>query len=166
MTSRTLEATLPIPAAEVLAVLDDLGSFPRHAADVLSVTDTGGGGSDWVLAFRGRTVTWTQLRRRHVEGDRTRIEFEQVDGDFARLRGSWTVSPTCGGAAVAFDVEFGTNVANLAGAVDSAAGRVLVRTAADVLAAAGPVEILRGASALRDLVGPAGLERSTHDAVR
>ncbi|MFE5483396.1 SRPBCC family protein [Streptomyces sp. NPDC056527] len=84
------------------------------------------------------------------EGDTTgeqsyRIEFEQVSGDFQHLKGTWTSTDVPGGSEVAFEVSFSTSVPHLAGAIDSAVGHVLLRSAHQVISAVGgPARVTAG----------------------
>ncbi|NRQ40082.1 hypothetical protein HII36_50910 [Nonomuraea sp. NN258] len=149
MTSRTLKAWVPAPAAEVITRLGDDRAFPSYAADLVSVSDAGDGLSRWVLAFRGGTATWTQRSR---AAKPNRIEFVQVDGDFQGFGGAWTVTELDGGCEVAYEVGYRTSVPHLAGAIDSAVGRVLVRTAHQIISAVGgPARVTAGGHHLRDL---------------
>ncbi|MFG2006863.1 type II toxin-antitoxin system RatA family toxin [Spirillospora sp. NPDC048911] len=149
MTSRVLKVTVPATAAEVTARLGEESSHPAHADDIVSISATGDGSSQWVLAFRGGTATWVQ-RSRAVQPHR--IEFEQVSGQFQQLSGAWTSTDVPGGAEVVFEVSYRTSVPHLAGAIDSAIGRVLVRSAHQVIAAiAGPARVTAGGHHLRDL---------------
>ncbi|MFI8308356.1 SRPBCC family protein [Streptomyces sp. NPDC085927] len=153
MTTRILKGTLPCPAAELMERLHDERAFPAHAADIVSVEDAGG--KDlyrWTLAFRKSTAQWVQRSRRAVDGPAHRIDFEQVEGDFQQFAGAWSCADAPGGCEVSFEVRFRTSVPHLAGAVDSAVGRVLVRSAHRILTAVGgPVRITSGGHHLRDL---------------
>jgi hypothetical protein len=74
-----------------------------------------------------------------------RIEFEQVSGDFQHLKGSWTSTDGPGGSEVVFEVSYSTSVPHLAGAIDSAVGRVLLRSAHQVISAVGgPARVTAG----------------------
>jgi len=151
MTTRVLKALVPATAADVIERLADAAAFPAYADDVVSVTDTGDGHQRWVLAFRGGTATWTQ-RGGRPEGQPYRIEFAQTSGDFQRFEGAWTSTGTEGGSEVTFEVRFTTSVPHLAGAIDSAVGRVLLRSAHQVVqAVAGPARITAGGQFLDDL---------------
>jgi hypothetical protein len=198
MTTRTLKATMPCSAAELIERLGDDLAFPAHAPDIISVADAGDGLRRWVIAFRGGTAQWVQ-RDRGPESDaagappsrapgqaerrtaprthgrppvdpgsrRHRIEFEQVDGDFQRLSGSWTSGDLPEGCEVTFEVNFSTNVPHLSGAIDSAVGRVLLRSAHQILhAIGGPVQVTAGGHHLWDLPGILDTERTPADAVR
>jgi hypothetical protein len=148
MTSRVLKATVPAQAADVAGRLADELAFPAYADDVVSVADAGAGLHEWVLAFRGGTATWVQRSSGAVGGAGApyRIEFEQVTGDFQDLKGAWTVTGSPAGSEIAFEVAYSTSVPHLAGAIDSAVGRVLVRTAHQVMSTVGdgPAAITAG----------------------
>ncbi|MGS2642541.1 MULTISPECIES: SRPBCC family protein [unclassified Streptosporangium] len=153
MTSRILKATVPATAAEVIERLGDEPAFPAYARDIVSVSDTGDGLRQWVLAFRGGTARWVQRSRGPGGGPQPyRIEFEQVSGDFQHLRGAWTSTDLPDGCEVVFDVNYSTSVPHLAGAIDSAVGRVLVRSAHQIMfAVGGAVRVTAGDRHLRDL---------------
>ncbi len=151
MTTRILKATVQASAADVIARLGDESAFPEYANDIVSITDAGDGLRTWVLAFRGGTATWTQGTR-GVEGDPLRLEFAQVKGQFQHLVGSWSAADTADGCEITFEVRFSTSVPHLAGAIDSAVGRVLVRTAHQIISAVGgPARVTVGATLLWDL---------------
>lgn len=147
MATRTLQAKVAASAEEVIRLLSAAENFPGYAPDLLSVTREEDR-SDWVLAFGNGVATWTQRSR--VTADR--IEFEQVDGDFVRYDGHWSVTPDPQGSTVEFTVHYRTSVPHLAGAIESAVGRVLSRTALAILTGvAGPARVTAGAHHLRDL---------------
>ncbi|GAB1645449.1 type II toxin-antitoxin system RatA family toxin [Krasilnikovia sp. MM14-A1259] len=153
MTTRTLTVTVPVPAAQVAERLADDIAFPGYAEDIVAVSDAGDGRRAWVLAFRGGVARWLQhSRRTGGDGEPYRIEFEQVSGDFQDLRGGWTVTSVPDGSQVVYEVGFRTSVPHLAGAIDSAVGRVLVRSAHDIVSALGPVRVTGGGHFLRDLI--------------
>ncbi|MFF3315531.1 type II toxin-antitoxin system RatA family toxin [Streptomyces sp. NPDC003035] len=146
MTTRVLKATVPATAAEVIERLADAAALPDHAEDILSVADTGDGRQEWVLAFRGGTARWVQRVERGRDQETYRIDFEQVDGDFQQLKGAWTSTDIPGGGCeVAFEVRYRTSVPHLAGAIDSAVGHVLLRSAHQVITAVGgPARVTAG----------------------
>jgi len=151
MTTRILQATVRASAADVIGRLGDDLAFPEYANDIVSVTDTGDGLRTWVLAFRGGAATWTQGTRR-PDGDPLRIEFTQLNGEFQHLIGSWTTVDTADGCEITFEVRFSTSVPHLAGAIDSAVGRVLVRAAHQIISAVGgPARVTNGGHLLWDL---------------
>jgi polyketide cyclase/dehydrase/lipid transport protein len=151
MTTRFLQATLRASAADVIDRLADDLAFPEYANDLVSVTDAGDGLRTWVLAFRGGAATWTQGTRRAADNP-LRVEFAQLSGQFQQLVGSWTATDTADGCEVSYEVRFSTSVPHLAGAIDSAVGRVLVRAAHQVLSAVGgPARVTKGEQFLSDL---------------
>ncbi|GAA1739798.1 SRPBCC family protein [Luedemannella helvata] len=147
MAKRALTAIVDGTADDIIRRLAHDETFPAYAPELLSV-DRDGDRSDWVLAFRGGVARWTQ-RRRVLPG---RIEFTQTDGDFQDYAGHWAATDGPDGCAVEFAVQFRTSVPHLAGAVESAAGRVLTRTALAVLeGVAGPARVTKGRHFLQDL---------------
>jgi hypothetical protein len=144
MAKRTLKAIVPGDAADVIRLLSRGETFPAHAPDLLSVSNEG----DWVLAFRGGVARWTQTNR--VSADR--IDFEQTDGDFQQYAGHWIATDTPDGCEVEFTVRYRTSVPHLAGAIESAVGRVLTRTALAVLTGVcGSARVTKGHYFLQDL---------------
>lgn len=151
MTTRVLKAVVPATSAEVIERLGDAAAFPAYADDIVSVSGTGDGDQRWVLAFRGGTANWVQRSGRPA-GQPYRIEFAQTDGDFQRFEGAWTSTDVDGGSEVTFQVRFSTSVPHLAGAIDSAVGRVLLRSAHQVIhAVGGPARVTAGGQYLDDL---------------
>ncbi|MEV0504633.1 SRPBCC family protein [Streptomyces spectabilis] len=154
MSFQTVEIETPSSAGDVYAALCRYGEFPRYAKDLISV-DVENGRSRWVLAFRGGKVAWTQADH-GVLHQRTR-EFEQIEGDFVTLAGSWRVEARGSNRSlVRFQISYSTSVAHLAGAIDPMIGRVLVRTVCDVVSGvcAGS-KIVKGGELRHDLT-PAG----------
>lgn len=151
MTSRILKAVVRASAADVITRLSDDSTFAEQADDIVSITDAGNGLRTWVLAFRGGAATWTQGTRPGADNP-LRVEFAQISGQFQHLYGAWTAVDTADGCEVTYEVDFRTNVPHLAGAIDSAVGRVLVRTAHQLLTAAGgPARVTKGSHLLWDL---------------
>ncbi|WP_156754428.1 type II toxin-antitoxin system RatA family toxin [Actinokineospora pegani] len=151
MTSRILRLTLPGTAARIVEALAEDIRFPGMAEDVISVSAAGADLRSWVLAFRGGTARWTQRVTRTAGDGRHTVAFEQVSGDFTALRGSWTCTDTDAGCEVVYEVVFSTSVPHLAGAINSAVGRVLVRSAHQIVSALGPVRVVAGGQYLSDL---------------
>ncbi|WP_327374131.1 hypothetical protein OG393_09140 [Streptomyces sp. NBC_01216] len=162
------ETAFPSYAEDILSVTPDADG------DGGDGSGAGGGRYAWVLAFRGGAARWVQDSRRagHATDDGAdgsadgagenggsggapahRIVFEQVGGDFQHLKGSWTSTDVPGGGCeVAFEVSYSTSVPHLAGAIDSAVGRVLVGGAHQVITAVagGPVRVTAGHHHLGD----------------
>ncbi|MEU0939522.1 SRPBCC family protein [Embleya sp. NPDC005971] len=168
MTSRTLKAALPCSAASAIERLRDERAFPDRAAEIVSVRDVGDDLREWTLAFRGGTARWTQRTRDASGGQQPyRIEFEQVDGDFQQFGGAWTCTDTDDGCEAVFEVGYRTSVPHLAGAIDSAVGRVLVRVAHEILVGVGGgARITSGGHHLRDLPVASTPEGSPSHALR
>jgi ribosome-associated toxin RatA of RatAB toxin-antitoxin module len=149
MTTRVLKATVPATAAEVIERLSDELRFPGYAEDIVSVSEAGDGHRRWTLAFRGGTANWVQRSR---AAQPHRIEFEQVSGEFQHLEGAWSTTDVAEGSEVVFEVTYRTSVPHLAGAIDSAVGRVLMRSAHQIMSAvAGPVRVTSGSHHLQNL---------------
>jgi hypothetical protein len=147
MAKRTLKATVPGAAADVIRRLGADQTFPAHAPDLLSVTRDGDT-SDWVVAFRGGVARWAQ-RNRVTAG---RIDFEQTDGDFQQYAGHWAAADGPDGCEVEFTVRYRTSAPHLAGAIESAIGRILSRTALAVLTGVcGSARLTKGHYFLQDL---------------
>ncbi|GAA3412535.1 type II toxin-antitoxin system RatA family toxin [Streptosporangium vulgare] len=185
MTSRTFKATVWCSAEDLIEQLGDDRAFPACAPDILSVEDIGGGLRQWVLAFRGGTAEWVQHSRDLVGAQPYRIEFEQVTGDFHDFRGSWTTEDLAEGCEVTYQVDYSTSVPHLAGAIDTAIGRVLLRSVRRILdGICGPIHVTAGGEYLWDVPeatgvhgvpgssdvpgssGISGTERTLSDAIR
>ncbi|WP_030670857.1 type II toxin-antitoxin system RatA family toxin [Streptomyces sp. NRRL B-1347] len=150
MSFQTVEIETTRSAGDVYAALCRYEEFPRYAPDLISV-EVEKDRSHWVLAFRGNRVSWTQADQGLLH-QRTR-EFEQTDGDFVTLAGSWRVEARSSSASlVRFQVSYGTSVAHLAGAIDPMIGRVLVRTVCDIVSGVCPgSRIVKGGELRHDL---------------
>ena len=99
------------------------------------------------LAVRGGFASWVQ----RVEVGPRSLTATQVDGDFSRLEIAWTAEEHRDGATVVMSADFATSVPHFAGAIDSAAGRMLVRAGlAQSIAVAGTARVTGGRSALAD----------------
>ncbi|WP_440098407.1 type II toxin-antitoxin system RatA family toxin [Streptosporangium sp. H16] len=179
MTSRIFKAKVWCSAEDLIEQLGDDRAFPSCAPDILSVEDLGGGLRQWVLAFRSGTAEWVQHSRHLVGAQPYRIEFEQVTGDFHEFRGSWTTEDLAEGCEVTFQVDYSTSVPHLAGAIDTAVGRVLLRSVRRILdGICGPIHVTAGGEYLWDVPeasgipgssgtsGTSGTERTLSDAIR
>ena len=160
MTTRVLKGILPCDAPDLIGRLSDERSFPAYAPEILRVDAMGDDLHQWTLAFRCGTARWVQ-RSRSDQGAQ-RIDFEQVEGDFQQFAGSWTCADTPEGCEAAFELRFRTSVPHLAGAIDSAVGRVLTRCAHQILAGhGGRVRVTSGQHLLWDPVYEHTTERPT-----
>ncbi|MPZ82410.1 MAG: cyclase/dehydrase [Actinophytocola sp.] len=149
---RSVALTVHIAARDARAALARIAEFERYpglAADVRHVA-VRGEETDWVVNFRRGPMRWTETET--VDPQRLRIEFEQLDGDFASFHGSWQLVPGIGGCVVRFEVSYDFGVESLAGIMDPIAERVIKRVVCDVLASLfGPTSVLEGGEALSDL---------------
>jgi ribosome-associated toxin RatA of RatAB toxin-antitoxin module len=152
-----LRAVVPADPDTVLEKFLDFTDFPTLSEDirevrVLDPEEPGGHRrSEWEVNFRRGVMHWTEVDR--VDRDRGRIDFDQLDGDFERLQGSWVFTAVADGCQVDFDVTYDFGIESLAGIMDPLAERVMKRAACDVLAGLfGRVTVTAGGSALTDLV--------------
>jgi len=149
---RNVALTVHIAAGDprgALARIAEFERFPGLAADVRQVTSREDE-SDWVVNFRRGLMRWTE--RETVDPGRLRIEFEQVEGDFAAFSGSWQLVPGIGGCVVRFEAAWDFGIESLAGIMDPIAERVIKRVVCEVLAGLfSATTVLGGGEALRDL---------------
>jgi ribosome-associated toxin RatA of RatAB toxin-antitoxin module len=132
-----------------LARIAEFERFPPLAADVREV-EAHEHGSSWAVSFRRGLLRWTE--RDTVDTAGLRIEFEQLDGDFAAFAGSWQLAPVVGGCVVRFAASWDFGIESLAGLMDPIAERVIKRVVRDVLAGLfGTATVLDGGEALTDL---------------
>lgn len=88
--------------------------------------------SDWEVYFRNGILRWSETDAK--DGRSRRIAFEQTDGDFDVLTGSWSVTAAAQGCQVTFETAFDFGIPSLAGILDPIAERVFKETIARVLA--------------------------------
>lgn len=118
-------------AEEVFDILSDFARYPELVEVVKAVTvarreSDGALLSTWEVYFRNGVLKWTEadwLRR-----DELRIDFEQTDGDFDELSGSWVLDVRDGGVGVVFIQDFDFGIPSLASIIDPVAERVLTET--------------------------------------
>jgi len=143
----TLQAL--VPAADPGACFDRISDFARYPelTDVVrsvAVHPAAPGGlehSDWEVYFRNGILRWSETDSKDELG--RRIAFEQTDGDFDSLTGSWSISAASDGCAVTFETAFDFGIPSLAGILDPIAERVFKETIARVLAGLfGSVEVV------------------------
>ncbi|QNG19997.1 cyclase [Rhodococcus triatomae] len=114
-------------AHEVYERIADVESYPTVAASILQVQVTDRDGdrctSHWDVAFRGGILRWVESD----EFDRVNLRstFEQVDGDLAAFRGSWSVQDLEPGVRITFTAEFDLGMPSLAAMLDPVAERAL-----------------------------------------
>ena len=127
----SVAVTAAVPDAEpdeVFSAVADFGSYAEHTDAVREVVvrpaADGGGESDWEVNFRSGVLAWTE--RDTVDPAARRIDFEQVDGDFAVFTGTWSVEPDRDGSVVRFTASFDLGMPSLAPMIDPIAVRTLV----------------------------------------
>ena len=112
----------------VFSAVADFASYAKHTDTVREVVVTARGDgaveSAWEVNFRNGVLAWTE--RDVVDRWRRRIDFEQVDGDFALFTGTWAVEPGRDGTVVRFTASFDLGMPSLAPMIDPIAARTLV----------------------------------------
>ncbi|MFD8498253.1 type II toxin-antitoxin system RatA family toxin [Amycolatopsis sp. NPDC059657] len=71
--------------------------------------------SAWRVLLNGSEMTWEE---RDVFVPKSRIDFEQIDGDLEVFRGSWLLSEIEGGVRVSLSLEFDMGIPSLAAVLD------------------------------------------------
>lgn len=79
--------------------------------------------SRWDVAFRGGILRWTESDV--IDTENRVYTFEQIDGDLAVFRGSWTVKDLADGAHIVFEEAFDLGMPSLAAMLDPVAQRAL-----------------------------------------
>lgn len=130
---RTVTIATLVPAetaADADAVFGRISDFTRYAEytdAVRSVTVTsradGALDSAWSVNFRNGVLCWSE--RDWIDPARRAITFTQLDGDFERFEGTWSVEPAAGGVMVRFTAGFDLGMPTLAAIIDPIAERAL-----------------------------------------
>jgi len=106
-------AHVPYSAADMLALVNDIGSYPKflhwclaariersEGAEVEAALDIGISGIHKTMRTRNRTLV-------PVDGGTASIEIEMIDGPLKRLRGAWTfVDRQAGGSDVTLGLDY------------------------------------------------------------
>jgi ribosome-associated toxin RatA of RatAB toxin-antitoxin module len=79
--------------------------------------------SRWSVFFRKGILNWAE--RDYLDRDNLTITFEQTDGDFDVLSGSWQVEPTEDGCDIRFQIKFDFGVTSIESIIEPIAARVL-----------------------------------------
>lgn len=111
----------------VFDVLQDFESYPRltpavrevHILDRTPEVIT----SRWAVNFRGGVLQWVE--RDLIDPVARTIAFDQLEGDFHRFSGVWTVSAQGDRTVVEFSSEFDLGMATLAQILNPVAMRAL-----------------------------------------
>lgn len=133
---RTIELRASVPAcapADAFERLSDFSRFPELCGEIRSIEQHPGEPrrTDWSVEFRQGLLSWTEREIFDHEG--LRVEFSQVDGDFADFRGTWRVTAAGDASEIVFEVTYDFGIESLAGAMDPIAERLLLRVVGDVL---------------------------------
>ena len=106
----TVVAETPISGVPEDRVWAAVRNVPALADHVLEVTTTPEGDERWSALLNGSQVDWVQRWSPVADG---RSSFEQVTGDLAELRGTWTVAET-----LSLRIEFHLGIDGLAPLLD------------------------------------------------
>lgn len=139
-----------VTADSAYARISDFARYPELTEAVLAVdvadaepvegvAETSGAQasvvSTWLVRFRKGQLKWTE--RDLLDPVARRIEFDQVTGDFAVMRGSWQVEEDGlgdgAGVLVRFDAEFDLGIPTLADILDPVAEATLRSNVALIL---------------------------------
>ncbi|MGC5051855.1 type II toxin-antitoxin system RatA family toxin [Micromonospora sp. DT48] len=127
----TIDALVPATtAAEVYNKLRDFGAYPRYTDAVREVkvlaVDDDTVETRWSVNFRNGVLCWTE---RDTFDDATQtIAFTQLDGDFHRFDGAWSVRTDDSGVKVRFACSFDLGMPSLAAIVDPIACEALTES--------------------------------------
>ena len=128
---RHVEIETLVPSTDADEVFDRICDFNRYSEytdAVRAVTVTRGLEghlqSDWSVYFRNGLLCWSE--RDHIDRHDRTITFEQLDGDFEQLTGSWTVAPVGTDVQVVFTSSFDLGMPSLAAIIEPIAERTLL----------------------------------------
>lgn len=101
---------------EVWEIVRDIYVYPSYMPSVLSVDKYESDGkaySKWEISARGHILNWTSEDK--FSDTAMRYVFEQVEGDFAHLKGCFQVSMIdCVKSSLSFEIEFDIGIPVLA----------------------------------------------------
>jgi Oligoketide cyclase/lipid transport protein len=112
MPSRSEQKFLPFRAADMIALVTDVRSYPQflpwcHAVRIRKNwqdSDAQGFEADMVIKFKMFTETFTSaVESNHAEG---RVDVSYVKGPFKHLQNSWVFQDVNGGCVLDFHVDF------------------------------------------------------------
>lgn len=98
----------------VWEMVSDVERYPDLADHVLEVSPCDAG-HRWVVLLNGSRVRWVQ---RDWSTEPLSLEFEQVTGDLAALRGRWTLDRSPSGVTARLRIDFHLGVGGLAHLLD------------------------------------------------
>jgi ribosome-associated toxin RatA of RatAB toxin-antitoxin module len=103
----------------VWEVVCEFERYPALMPDVLDVTfldrDEHKATSAWKVLLNGSEMSWEEV---DVFTPRSRIDFDQIDGDLEVFRGSWFLEPVGDGVRVSLSLEFDMGIPSLAAVLD------------------------------------------------
>ncbi len=127
---REVKLLARLPQGDPVAVYETLVEFERYpelVETVKSVTVSRATAteidSQWSVFFRRGILHWGE--RDYLDRDKLTITFEQTDGDFEVMYGSWQVVPDAGGCDIHFHTAFDFGVTSIESIVEPIAARVL-----------------------------------------
>ncbi|SOE07561.1 type II toxin-antitoxin system RatA family toxin [Streptomyces sp. Ag109_G2-15] len=119
-----------LPGSDPLTVFERLKDFERYPAHTDAVREVtvrtepdGTLLSEWSVNFRNGELRWSE--RDTVDTANLALRFEQVDGDFERFDGAWTVLGTGDDTTVRFAADFDLGMPSLERIIDPIAERTL-----------------------------------------
>lgn len=135
---RTVRVHLHVPgqaAADVYRTLSDFSRYPVLSDSVRTVVVTEVSDdvtvSTWEVTFRAGLLRWTEEDR--FDREALTITFNQIDGDIELFDGSWEVTATEGGTAVAFAARLDMGIPSLADALEPIAARALIENTVSIV---------------------------------
>jgi len=119
-----------LPEGDPAAVFETLVEFERYPELVETVrsvtvnrTTPTEISSQWSVFFRKGILHWEE--RDQLDRDKLTVTFEQTDGDFEVMHGSWRVLPTADGCDIRFHTAFDFGVTSIESIIEPIAARVL-----------------------------------------
>jgi ribosome-associated toxin RatA of RatAB toxin-antitoxin module len=127
---REVKLLARLPQGDPVVVFETLVEFERYpelVETVRSVTVSQATptqiDSQWSVFFRRGILHWGE--RDLLDRDKLTITFEQTDGDFEVMYGSWRVIPAADGCEIHFHTVFDFGVTSIESIVEPIAARVL-----------------------------------------
>jgi ribosome-associated toxin RatA of RatAB toxin-antitoxin module len=127
---REVKLLARLPEGDPFEVFETLVKFERYpelVETVRSVTINRATpteiDSQWSVFFRRGILHWGE--RDFLDRDKLTITFEQTDGDFEVMYGSWQVTPAADGCDIYFHTVFDFGVTSIESIVEPIAARVL-----------------------------------------
>lgn len=127
---REVKLLARLPQGDPVVVFETLVKFERYpelVETVRSVTVSRATptqiDSQWSVFFRRGILHWGE--RDLLDRDKLTITFEQTDGDFEVMYGSWRVIPAADGCEIHFHTVFDFGVTSIESIVEPIAARVL-----------------------------------------